>query len=293
MTFATLGLIGKYEDASVANTLCALARFLRERGRNVLFDEAAAQLLPDERAACHAREEIGRLADLAIVVGGDGTLLNAARSLAEHGTPLLGINLGRLGFLADVSPEAMETCLGAILDGHYHSEERLLLDTEIRHGDAVRFRCVALNDAVVHKKDVARLIELDTYVNGAYVSTQRSDGLIVASPTGSTAYALSGGGPLLHPTLEALLLVPVCPHTLSLRPLVVDATSEIEIALSERNQSDAQLTCDGQVFHPLAAGEHVVVRRHRKKLRLIHPPGHDYFELLREKLGWGSHPAET
>jgi len=285
--FQTIGLIGKYGDPGVADTLKTLSNHLQARRCQVLLDANSAQLLPGHGLETAERAAIGARCDLAIIVGGDGTLLNAARSLADHDVPLLGINLGRLGFLADVLPADMTQTLDAILSGDYQSEERLMLHARIeREGQRVG-EAEALNDIVIHKWEVARMIELETYINGRFVNTHRSDGLIVATPTGSTAYALSGGGPILHPALDTVVLVPICPHTLSYRPIVVDAASEIEIVVNDSTHTQAQVTCDGQINLRLMPGDRVLIRRKERKIRLIHPAGHDYFEILRVKLGWG------
>ena len=285
--FQTIGLIGKYGDPGVADTLKTLSNHLKARQRHVLLDAHSAELLPDHGLETAERSVIGARCDLAIIVGGDGTLLNAARSLAEHDVPLLGINLGRLGFLADVSRETMTQSLDAILSGDYRSEDRLMLQARIERDGQRVGAADALNDVVIHKWEVARMIELETFIDGHYVNTHRSDGLIVATPTGSTAYALSGGGPILHPALDTIVLVPICPHTLSYRPIVVAGSSEIEIVINDSTHTQAQVTCDGQINLRLMPGDRVFIRRKQHKLRLIHPSGHDYFEILRVKLGWG------
>jgi len=224
--------------------------------------------------------------DLVIVVGGDGTLLKAARLLVDMDVRILGINLGRLGFLTDVSRHEMEARLDEIFAGRFQEESRFLLRAvvvrngeETMHGDA-------LNDVVLQKWNVARLIQFDTHIDGLFVTTQRADGLIVSTPTGSTAYALSGGGPILHPSLNAIALVPICPHTLSNRPIVVDAMSTVEIVVCDGQQTSAQLTFDGQTASALEPGDRVVIRRKDRPVRLIHPPDHDYFATLRTKLHW-------
>jgi NAD+ kinase len=235
------------------------------------------------------RETLARQCDLAIVVGGDGTLLNAARSLADTGCAVLGVNLGRLGFLVDVSPEDMDTQINSILGGDFIEEPRTLLHAMVtRDGEPVD-ESTALNDVVINKKDIARMIELDTWIDGHFLNRNRSDGLIVATPTGSTAYALSGGGPILHPGLDAITLVPICPHTLSNRPIVINHDSCIEIVIHE-GTLQAQISCDGQVNLTLDPGDRVTVRRHDHDLRLLHPPGHDYFDVLRRKLRWSEQP---
>lgn len=234
-----------------------------------------------------SRAAIGEHCDLTIVVGGDGTLLTAARSLAHYHVPLLGINLGRLGFLADISPGDMIESLDEILAGEYLTEERFLLHSHIeREGEQLN-ASAAFNEVVVHKVNVARMIELTTYVDGQFVNAQRLDGLIVATPTGSTAYALSAGGPIIQPGLNALALVPVSPHTLSYRPLIVNGDSRIEIMISAASPNNAQATCDGQTNFTLDVGDTVVVQKKQECAKLIHPKNYDYYDILRAKLHWG------
>jgi NAD+ kinase len=288
-SFARIGLIGKTNDRLVAQTLQTLADHLARRKREILLDAAIAPLLAGNNYRVTGRTELAAGCDLAIVVGGDGTLLNAARSLAESDVAVLGVNLGRLGFLVDVSPAEMTSQLDRILEGQYQEEQRSLLHARMTRGDRLLSESTALNDVIVHKRDIARMIELDTWINGHFLNTNRSDGLIVATPTGSTAYALSGGGPVLHPDLRAIALVPICPHTLSNRPIVINDTSVIEIVLHE-GTLEATVSCDGQVSQPLQAGDRVEVRRHAHALRLLHPTGHDYFAVLRRKLRWSEQP---
>jgi NAD+ kinase len=233
------------------------------------------------------RQELGNKVDLCIVVGGDGTLLNAARSLANYDVPLLGFNLGRLGFLTDVSPADMVEKLDSILSGEYLEEPRGLLHTSIfRHGELINQSC-AFNDVVIHKWNGARMLEYETYIDDQFISSTRSDGLIVSTPTGSTGYALSGGGPILHPSLHAIVLVSICPHTMTYRPLVVYADSNVDIVVRDCNQSEAQVTCDGQINLGLQADDRIKIRRHKHLIRLIHPKSYDYYEILRAKLHWG------
>jgi len=285
--FKTIGLIGKYGDPSVSETLQTLGNFLNEREIDVLLDESTAKMVDHHQLTVASREEIGERCDLTIAVGGDGTLLNAARSLAHYDTALLGINLGRLGFLTDISPAEMQDRLAEILDGQYQQEERFLLHcTIVREGEHIS-ESEALNDVVVHKWEVARMIEMETYVNGEFVNTLRSDGLIVSTPTGSTAYALSGGGPILHPALNAIVLVPICPHTMSNRPIVVDGDSRIEIVVRDKTLSHAQVTCDGQINLGLVTEDTVRISKKKETVRLIHPVNHDHFTVLRAKLNWG------
>ncbi len=283
--FHSIGLIGKQGTPNPRESLVSLIRFLQERGHNILLEQGAAERLPDHNLPVATLEEIGRWCQLAIVVGGDGTLLHAARSLADDNVPVLGINLGRLGFLADISPDEMINTLEQIFSGHYQKECRFLLSTEINGQHHT-----ALNDVVIHKWNIARMIEFETYVDSSFVDAQRSDGLIISTPTGSSAYALSGGGPLIHPNLNATLLVPICPHTLSNRPIVISGESQIEIQISCHTEIEhIRITCDGQTSLPLES-KRILIRKHERPVCLIHPENHDHFNILRAKLGWGEHP---
>ena len=285
--FHTIGLIGKPGDARVTETLEQLVALLRDSEAEVLFDGDSADQLPNFGLPVVDRQTLGKRADLVIVVAGDGTFLNAARSLVDLDVPLLGVNLGRLGFLADVMPGEMTDRLQELFAGDYEEESRFLLNARVVRDGKEVFHGSALNEVVAHKWHIARLIQFETYINDRLVNTQRSDGLIVATPTGSTAYALSGGGPILHPGLDAVVLVPICPHTLSSRPLVVSADSEIEIRmLYSSEQPEAQLTCDGQMTLELAPADRIIIGQKKQRLRLIHPRGHDYFATLRAKLHW-------
>lgn len=285
--FRTVGLIGKHGDDSVAQTLERIIALLRDAKADILFDAESAEQLPSFGLPVLDRQSLGARADLVIVVAGDGTFLSAARSLVDLDVPLLGVNLGRLGFLADVMPAEMADRLTDVFAGDYEEEHRFLLDARVIRDAEEVFRGSALNEVVAHKWHIARLIQFETYIDGRLVNTQRSDGLIVATPTGSTAYALSGGGPILHPRLEAMVLVPICPHTLSSRPLVVSAGSEFEIRMGHSaEQPEAQLTCDGQTTVELAPADRVLIAQKERRLRLVHPRGHDYFATLRAKLHW-------
>lgn len=284
--FKHIGLVAKQGDDRVTDTLTGLITYLEERGQQYSVHDGCTAALPGDSIDCGNLDALGRECDLALVVGGDGTLLSAARGLVDYEVPVLGINRGRLGFLTDISPQSLASRLDRILAGEYQVEKRFLLHAvilrdghEVLHGDA-------LNDVVMHKWKIARLVEFATYVDGIYVNTQRSDGIIISTPTGSTAYALSGGGPILHPALNAVVLVSICPHTLSQRPIVVDANSRIEVLLSERQQTSAQLTNDGQTAMELETGDRIVITKKPKPLRLVHPVGYDYYAMLRTKLHW-------
>lgn len=280
--FQHIALITKPDDPRLAETLLVLQRFLVSRGLDV-HAGPNAQKLP----AAGRRPVVDRSAcdcDLAIVLGGDGTMLNAARELVQSDVPIVGVNLGRLGFLVDISPDQMLKSLESILLGEYVEDRRFLLEASIGGNRTA----LALNDVVLHKWNIARMIEFETWINGHFVESQRSDGIIISTPTGSTAYALSGGGPLMEPGLDAITLVPICPHTLSNRPIVVHGNSEITIDVVGRtDRQHVRITCDGQKNLEIKAGEKLVIRKYPKAVRLFHPGDHDHFDLLRAKLGWG------
>jgi len=283
--FKTIALIGKYNSPEIGDSLLRLAKFLVEQEHTVLVERQTAASAGVTDYPLADLEEIGEQADLAVVLGGDGTMLNIARSLYIFGVPLVGINQGRLGFLTDVSVDTMLETMGEILAGDYLSEARFLLDVTVRRqGENVHQAC-AFNDAVVSKGATARLIELEVFVDGQFVYSQRSDGMIISTPTGSTAYALSSGGPILHPTLEAVVLVPICPHTLSNRPIAVNSESTIELLLLHAD--DARVHFDGQRHFDLQENDWVIVRRSKQMVRLLHPFGHSYYDMLRQKLHWG------
>ena len=288
-TFKTVGIIGKHGDPHAGGTLDELIRYLKTHQIQILLDEISLETVADlaEGDGIVDRPTLGKRCDLVIVVGGDGTLLNAARSLVDYEVPLLGINLGRLGFLADVTPSDLTKTLDQIFAGNYQEEQRTLLYARVlRNGKQIN-ESAAFNDVVVHTCNVARMIEYEVHIGGQFVNIARSDGMIVSTPTGSTAYALSGGGPILHPSLNALVLVPICPHTMSYRPIVVDADSTIEIVVSEDNQARAQCTCDGQIDLGLENGDRVIIEKRKNPIRLIHPPEYNYYGILRAKLHWG------
>jgi len=290
--FRRVALIGK-QTPQIAQSLRALREFLRQRGCEVMLetDTAAGAGEPGPAAGF---DEIGRSADLAIVVGGDGTMLAAARNLAHRKVPLAGINQGRLGFMTDIALSEMSESIGAILEGRHAIEERALIDAEIQRGSETVLRTVALNEAVVTKGSQARLIEFKLTIDGEYVYRLRADGVIVATPTGSTAYALSAQGPILQPTVPAFALVPLNPHVLSARPVSVNDRSVIEITLL--HAVDARAHFDGFALTDMHEGDRLVLRRSPDSIRFVHPPGYSYFTMLREKLRWsnavGNRPDE-
>ena len=281
-----VALAGRAVDPRVGEAMRTLAQHLLGQGHTVrvIADDALAL----QGAGVHTVPEadLARDADLIVAIGGDGTMLHAARMAAMADVPVLGINRGRLGFLADVGPEQMVQSLDDALGGRCQAERRMLLAAQIL-ADGRPIDALALNDVVVAKRETGRMVDVRTWVNGAYVNTHVGDGFIIATPTGSTAYALSCGGPIVHPSLDAVVLVPVCPHTLSDRPIVVPASSVVEIELADRFESRAQVVCDGIVLCDLDPGVRLRVERARVSATLLHPPGHDYYRILRSKLHWG------
>ncbi len=294
--FSTIAVIGKRGDARAAETLRTVAAALLARRQG---GQVSAVLAPVENRAemigldleFVPLEELAGRSQLAIVVGGDGTLLGAGRALAPHGVPILGVNQGRLGFMVDVRPEDIGETLDAVLCGELKVEERLLLEARLRRADSSEMPLLrAVNDVVVRNQASIRMLEFETWLNDEFISQHRADGIVVSTPTGSTAYALSGGGPVLHPSISAVALVPICPHTLSDRPIVVPAGGVIRIVL-RGEVSGVSVTCDGQVSVTLDAGDTVEVASSPHPLRLIHPRNYSYFELLRSKLHWGRGPS--
>jgi NAD+ kinase len=282
--FQRVALVGK-QTPEIAQSLRALRDFLRQRGCEVTLERDTAASV-GESGSVAGFDEIGRSADLAIVMGGDGTMLAAARNLAHLKVPLAGINLGRLGFMTDIALSDMSASVGAILDGRHTIEERTLIDAEIMRGPDSVLRTVALNEAVVTKGSQARLIEFKLTIDGQYVYRLRADGVIVATPTGSTAYALSAQGPILQPTVRAFALVPLNPHVLSARPVSVSDSSLIEIELV--HAVDARAHFDGFALTDLQDGDRLVLKRSPDAIRFVHPPGYSYFTMLREKLRWSN-----
>jgi len=279
--FARVALIGKLRSDEIAASLRELRQLLEKRGCEVLLERETASGIGLQGADY---ETIGKRADLAIVIGGDGTMLAAARNLVRHRVPLTGINQGRVGFMTDIGHDDMQAGIGAILEGKYTIEERALLDAEIVRGSKSILKTLALNEAVVGKGSQGRLIEFDLSIDGEFIYTLRADGVIVATPTGSTAYALSAQGPILHPAVPALALVPLNPHTLSARPVSVSDRSHIEIKLVRA--LDARAHFDGFALTDMAEGDRLLLKRSADPIRFVHPPGYKYFATLREKLRW-------
>ena len=286
--FRRIALIGKYRSPEIAESLLALAAQLSTLGREIMIEEATAAAVGSNGYAVANYEALGARADLAIVLGGDGTMLNAARQLARFDVPLVGINQGRLGFMTDIALDAMEGSIEALLAGQFVPEQRVLLDAEVLRDGRREFATLALNDVVVNKGDTGRMIELDVKVDGELIHVLRADGLIISTPTGSTAYALSANGPILHPSVAGIAIVPLCPHALSNRPITVSDGSRIDIGLLPTH--DARVHFDGQGRFDARAGDVLRVARSRHSITLLHPPGYSYFAMLREKLHWSSTP---
>ncbi|GAB2590710.1 NAD(+) kinase [Nitrincola alkalisediminis] len=289
--FRNIGLIGRLGSKAVIDTLKQLIRFLDDKGLNVILDQKIAEVMPGHGRQTSKQKMMGEICDLVIVVGGDGSLLGAARSLAQSNVPVLGVNRGNLGFLTDISPQEIEERVNEVLQGKYSVDTRFLLDVNIRRKGEMVGEMAALNDCVLHPGKATRMIQFDLYIEGQFVYTQRSDGLIISTPTGSTAYALSAGGPIMHPKLDALVLVPMFPHTLSSRPIVVNGNSELKMVVSEENSTYPTISCDGQSDFSLTPGDVITVRKKSAKLKLIHPVDYNFYETCREKLGWSSRPS--
>jgi NAD+ kinase len=290
--FKTVALIGKHKNPDIVTPLLSLGAFLESRGLEVLLDSlTAATTAEQKKYPVLSMEEIGVRADLAIVLGGDGTMLNIARKLAPFDVPLVGINQGRLGFLTDLSIHTMVETLGSMLDGLYIPERRMLLYVEVARDNTVMFSALALNDVAVNRGVGGNMIEFEVRINGEYVYSLRSDGLIVATPTGSTAYALSSGGPILHPSLDLIALVPVSPHTLSNRPIVVGPETTVEILM--HRTAVARVHSDSHSHFDLQENDKVIVSRAPYTVTLLHPSQYSYYRMLREKLGWSGLPRNA
>ena len=286
-TFQVVGLWGR-PKALVAQTLDSLIEWLNKKGYTAVLESSTAVFMPDRGLQIASSQMMGEICDIVIVVGGDGCLLGAARTLARYNVPILGVNRGQLGFLTDIMPHALEAQMEQVFDGKYTIEKRFLLDGSLTRDGHMIAASEALNDVVLHAGKAVQMINFELHVNGEFVYSQKSDGLIVATPTGSTAYSLSGGGPILTPELNAISLVPMFPHTLSSRPLVVDADNEVRLKLSLENTDSLQVSCDSHVVLAVLPGDEVVIKKADKRLRLIHPKEYSYYNVLRKKLNWGS-----
>jgi len=287
--FKSIGLITKIDDDRVKDCLKQLIHCLEARQIDIVLDESSARLLNNsEMEVAKNTEALGIRCDLVIVIGGDGTLLRAARLLAKHDMRILGINLGRLGFLTDIYPAEMEKDLDSILEGAFNEENRFLIHAEVYRKNESLCQSNALNEIVIHRWNMPHLLSLETMIDGHFVYSQRADGLIISTPTGSTAYALASGGPIIHPSLNALLLVSICPHTLSNRPIVISGDSRLQITLLDSQLGQAQLSCDSVLQQEIMPGDRIMIEK-QQRIRLIHPQGHDYYATLRTKLDWGKH----
>ena len=282
--FKSVALIGLYNASQSAETLVSLAGFLIGQGCSVMVEAETAGNCGITQYPVVDYAQIGAGADLAVVLGGDGSMLSAARHLAAYRVPLVGINQGRLGFMTDIALGTMLESMAQLLAGQYSLEERTMLDAEVMRGSKSLMSTRGLNDVVVNKGAVGRLIEFLVHIDGEFVYDLRSDGLIVATPTGSTAYSLSSNGPILQPKVPGFTLVPICPHTLSNRPITVSDSSCIEITL--KRAVDARLHFDGRPQCDLQEGDRVTIRRARHTITFVHPPGYSYYAMLREKLHW-------
>ena len=284
--FKTIALVGRYADARVAEAMQTLANEATALGLAVAIDAACALsfIKPVQRLPEHA---LSAVADLMVAVGGDGTLLHAARLVAGTQVPLLGINRGQLGFLADVDASGMLERYTEVLTGKYTRDVRFALTATIRHPDRPPLQSQGLNDIVLHKRDTGRMLDFETWIDGTYVNTPGGDGLVVATPTGSTGYALSCGGPILVPTLDAIVLAPICPHTLSDRPIVVSAASRIEVKIVAQAPIKTDVTTDGVVLGDMHPNGRLTIERAAVPVTLLHPPGYDFYAILRSKLHWG------
>jgi NAD+ kinase len=280
-----IAIIGKYNTPDMRGYILTMAAFLVDQQVSVFIEEDTALHCNITGYQVLNIDAIGARADLAVVLGGDGTMLWVARALLDDNIPLIGVNRGRFGFLTDLTADSMLEGMGKILAGAFNIEQRMLLSASISHNGKVIGQGIAMNDVVISKGSIAHLIELEVNIDGQFVYKQRSDGLIISTPTGTTAYSLSAGGPILHPTLDAIALVPICPHTLSNRPIAINSASKVEVMLIQAE--DACIHFDGQQQLSFQQGDKVLVQRADKTVSLLHPLGHSHYDMLREKLHWG------
>jgi NAD+ kinase len=285
----TVAIVGKYLAAGIAQSLSEIAGFLDERGHTVIFETETALNIALEGFVEMTPAQIGEHADVAIVLGGDGTMLGIARQLAPYDVPLVGINQGRLGFMTDISLDRMIPLLDDMLSGKVESEQRSLLEGSVVRDDTTIFHALAFNDVVVSRGAGSGMVELRVDVDSRFMYNQRSDGLIVSTPTGSTAYALSAGGPLLHPSLTGIVLVPIAPHALSNRPIVVPDSSEIVVEVISGR--DISVNFDMQSLASLLRHDRIVIKRSAHTITFLHPQGWSYYDTLREKLHWNEYPS--
>ena len=286
-SFNSIALVGNAKDLRVAECMLSLASHFYARGICPLVDPAVGLAFPPDSVVLCPEQSFATRAELIIAIGGDGTLLYAARLVAGHAVPLLGVNRGRLGFLTDVSPNSMLEDIDTVLAGRYTEDRRSLLAARLERRGAEPVEALALNDVVVGKWETGRTMDFETSINGRFVNSHSGDGMVIATATGSTAYALSCGGPIVEPDLDVWVLAPICPHTLSDRPIVVRAGSKIQLRIADRMGSHAQVTCDGTAIGDLDQGDTLFVEGADVQITLLHPPGYDYYRLLRSKLHWG------
>jgi len=286
-TFKSIALVGNARDLRVAECILSLSAHLHSRGLTVLVDPGVGLAFPPGSVSLCPEQSFATRAELIIAVGGDGTILYAARLVAGHAVPLLGINRGRLGFLTDVSPQSMLEDVDTVLGGRYTEDSRSLLSARLERRDSAPIHALALNDVVLNKWETGRTMDFETSINGRFVNSHSGDGIVIATATGSTAYAMSCGGPIVEPDLDVWVLAPISPHTLSDRPIVVRAGSAIQLRMSKRPGSRAQVTCDGTTIGDLEEGDVLFIDSADAQITLLHPPGYDYYRLLRSKLHWG------
>tara|TARA_B100000029_G_C17588212_1_gene961749 strand:+ start:1299 stop:2159 length:861 start_codon:yes stop_codon:yes gene_type:complete len=286
MVFKSVGLFGRYQDSGVEKTISYLQSFLKKRGIEVFLGDPTASEISGTRIE-DSDKPLQDTINAGIVVGGDGTMLHVARMLADYELPLIGINLGRLGFLTDIAAGDMEVRLDEILSGDFITEERSMLNVKVNRDTTLLADCTALNDVFLSKGATGKLIECETMIAGQSVAKTRSDGIIIATPTGSTAYALSAGGPILHPTLPAFVFAPICPHSLGQRPLVLDDKNEIEVRLVDLSGAPANFFVDGLLSLSLSANEIIRIQRSKKTTQLVRTKSHNHYSTLSTKLGWG------
>lgn len=284
--FKTVGIFGRVQSPEIRETLTCLINYLKKLGQAIVVEEETAQSIADTTLERVTRDVLCKRCQLLIVVGGDGSLLHAAHTIADEEIPVLGINRGRLGFLTDIMPRDLET-IKSILEGQYKLEHRFFLTATVEHQQKILGRSVALNEVALIPDSVPHMNEFEIYIDDQFVCSQHSDGVIVATPTGSTAYALSGGGPILHPQLDAIVVVPMFPHTLSIRPIVIEGNRRITIHISPHNSTTPRITCDSQDFINTPPGSVIHIEKKPQRLHLIHPIDYDYYATLRSKLHWG------
>ena len=289
MGIRAIGVVGNANKGHVVDSIAGLSEWARGRGLEVLLEKEAAVKLG---ARGYHGDELGSRADLVVTMGGDGTLLQAARIMRRSSVPILGVNMGTFGYLTVINLNEMFDALESVLAGDYRTESRMMLDVSVRDERGESFECCVLNDVVINRGNYSRLVDLETHVDGQYLTTYRADGLIISTPTGSTAYSLSAGGPIVLPVLNTILLNPICPHTLTNRPVILPDKALLKVMLWTR-EAGAIMSCDGQVTYNLKPGDVIDVRKSDCVTNLIVSPRRDYLQILRSKLGWGGSPTST